>query len=65
MNIIQQVFNSVNGHYSWIVANNQEGFKDGQLANAKISMNDVFHITYEKSSAESAPLDKKKKDDNT
>jgi hypothetical protein len=65
LNIIQQVFNSVNSQYSWIIAGNQEGFADGQLANAKISMNDVFHITFEKSLDESAPLDKKKKDDNT
>ena len=65
LNIIQQVFNRVNSKYSWIVAGNQEGFADGQLANAKISMNDVFHITFEKSSAENTSLGKKKKDDNT
>ena len=65
LNIIQQVFNSVNRQYSWIVAGNQEGFADGQLANAKISMDDVFHITFEKPIDESASLDKKTKDDNT
>ena len=61
MNIIQQVFNSVNRQYSWIVAGNQEGFKDGQLANAKISMDDIFHITFEKLLDKSAPLDRRRK----
>ena len=65
MNIIQQVFNNVNRKYSWIVAGNQEGFTDGQLANAKISMDDEFRITFEKPFDKSTSLDKKKKDDNT
>ena len=65
LNIIQQVFNSVNRQYSWIVAGNQEGFTDGQRANAKISMDDVFHITFENPFDASTSLYKKKKDDNT
>jgi hypothetical protein len=65
LNIIQQVFSSVNRQYSWIVAGNQEGFANGQLAKAKISMDDVFHITFEKPYDKSASLDKKKNDDNT
>ena len=48
LNIIQQLFNGINRQYSWIVTGNQEGFVDGQLGNAKISMNDVFHIVFEK-----------------
>ena len=36
--MIQQFFNDVNQQYSWIVAGNQRGSKDGELDNAKISM---------------------------
>ena len=35
LDIIQQVFNSVNQHYSWIVAGNQ-------LRIAKVSMDNMF-----------------------
>ena len=48
LNINQQVFNGINKQYSWIVKGNQEGFEDGQLSSAKISIDDVFHIVFEK-----------------
>ena len=50
--IIQQVFNNVNQHYSWLVAGNQRGYDDGQLNNAKVSMDNMFYIIFTK------PLDK-------
>ena len=31
LDIIQQVFNNVNQHYSWIVAGNQRGYDENQL----------------------------------
>ena len=65
LNIIQQVFNGIHKQYSWIVKGNQEGFEDGQLSNAKIFMDDVFHIIFEKPPDENTSLEKKKKDDNT
>ena len=65
LNIIQQVFNSVNSQYSWTVASNQGGFADEQIANAKISMDDMFHITFEKSPKENTSLNEKKRYDNT
>ena len=36
LDVIQQVFNNVNQHYSWIVAGNQRGYDNGQLNNAKV-----------------------------
>ena len=42
LDIIQQVFNDVNQHYSWIVAGNQKGYDDKQLDSAKVSMDKVF-----------------------
>ena len=53
LDMIQQVFTYVNQQYSWIVAGNQRGYKDGQLDNAKISMDNVFHVIFEN------PRDKK------
>ena len=65
LNIIQQVFNVINKQHSWIVKGNQEGLEDGQLSNAKIPMDDVFHIIFEKPPDEKASLEKKMIDDNT
>ena len=65
LNIIEQVFNSVNRQYSWIVAGNQEGFEGGLLTNAKISMDDIFYVTFEKPLDKSAPSDENKEGDNT
>ena len=39
--IIQQIFNDVNQHYSWIVAGNQRGYDENQLRNAKDSMDNI------------------------
>ena len=65
LNIIQQVFNGINQQYSWIVKGNQQGFEEGCLDNAKIMVNDVFPIIFEKSPDEPIPNDAKTKDDNT
>ena len=65
MSTILQVFNDVNKKYSWIIVDNQGGFADGQLANAKISMDDVFHVIFEKPIDKNASMEKKNKDDNT
>jgi hypothetical protein len=46
LDIIQQVFNDVNHHYSWIVAGNKRGYVDGQLDNAKVSMDNVFQVIF-------------------
>ena len=40
--IIQQVFNDVNQHYSWIVAGNQRGYDENQLRNAKVSVDNML-----------------------
>ena len=48
LDMIQQVFNGVNEQYSWIVAGNQRGYADGELGNTKISIDDVFHVIFEK-----------------
>src|SRR3989337_2641424 len=48
LDLIQQVFNDVNNHYSWIVAGNQRGYLNGQLNNAKISMDNVFQVVFTK-----------------
>ena len=65
LDIIQQVFNDVNHHYSWIVAGNQRGYIDGQLDNAKVSMDNVFQVIFAKPPEKDAPSDDKRKDDNT
>ena len=44
LDIIQQVFNNVNQHYSWIVAGNKRGYYDEQLNNAKVSMDNMFYV---------------------
>ena len=41
LDIIQQVFNDANQHYSWIVARNQRGYDDKQFDSAKVSMDKV------------------------
>lgn len=65
LSMIQQVFNDVNQQYSQIVAGNQGGFVDRQLANAKVSMDDVFHVIFEKPPDENMSMEKKTKDENT
>ena len=63
MHIIQQVFNGINKQFSWIVFGNQGGYEEAQLANAKIPLDDVFYIAFEKPLAKSSFT--KSKDDNT
>ena len=65
LSIIQQVFNGINKRYSWIVKGNQEGFEDNELNNAKIPIDDMFHIMFEKSPDKNTSLGGKKKNDNT
>ena len=48
LDIIQQVFNDVNQHYSWIVAGNQKGYDDKQLDSAKVCMDKVFYVVFAK-----------------
>ena len=65
LDIIQQVFNDVNRQYSWIVAGNQIGYVDGQLDNAKISMDNVFQLISAKPPDKNTSMENEKKDDNT
>ena len=65
LDIIQQVFNDVDQHYSWIVARNQQGYVDGQLDNAKISMDIVFQVIYAKPLEKNTSMKNNKKYDNT
>ena len=66
LDIIQQVFNNVNQHYSSIVAGNQRGYDENQLRNAKVSMDNMFYVVFTKPHDEnSSKKIKKKKDDKT
>ena len=66
LNIIQQVFNNVNQHYSWIVAGNQRGYDENQLRNAKVSMDNMFYVVFKKPHDENTSKKiNKKKDDKT
>ena len=63
---IQQVFNNVNQHYSWIVAGNQRGYDNGQLNRAKVSMDNMFYVVFTKPPDKNTPKKiKKNKDDKT
>ena len=64
LNIAQQVFKCINKQHSWTVKGNQ-GFEDGQLNDAKILVDDVFHVVFEKPLDKYTSLDDNKKDDNT
>jgi hypothetical protein len=46
LKMIQHAFNSVNTQFSWIAAGNQGGYDNKQLANAKISMDDIFYVPF-------------------
>ena len=46
LDIIQQVFNDVNQHYSWIAAGNQRGYDEKQLNSAKVSIDNVFYVVF-------------------
>ena len=66
LEIIQQVFNNVNQHYSWIVAGNQRGCDENQLRNAEVSMDKMFYVVFTKPPDKNTPKEnKKKKDDKT
>ena len=65
LDIIQQVFNDVNNHYSWIVAGNQRGYLKGQLDNANASMDNVFQVIFAKPPDNNTPKEDKTKCDNT
>ena len=65
LDIIQQVFNDVNQHYSWIVAGNQRGYDDKQLNSAKVSMDNMFYVVFTKPHDENTSKEIKKKDDKT
>ena len=65
LDIIQQVFNDVNQQYSWIVAGNQRGYIDGQLDNAKTSMDNVFQVIFAKPPDKNTSMEDNMKDDNT
>ena len=66
LDIIQQVFNNVNQHYSWIVAGNQRGYEENQLRNAKVSMDNMFYVVFTKPPDKNTSKKfKKNKDDKT
>ena len=48
LDMIQQVFNDVNQHYSWITAGNQRGYDKKQLNSAKVYMDNVFYALFTK-----------------
>ena len=65
LEIIQQVFNGVNQHYSWIVAGNQRCYDDKQLDRAKVSMDNVFYVIFTKPPDKNTSKEIKEKDDKT
>ena len=65
LDMIQQVFNNVNQHYSWIVAGNQRGYDENQLRNVKVSMDIMFYVVFTKPHDENTSKKIKKKDDKT
>ena len=66
LEIIQQVFNNVNQHYSWIVAGNQRDYDENQLRNANVSMDNMFYVVFTKPHDENTPKKiKNKKDEKT
>ena len=65
LDMIQQVFNDVNQHYSWIAAGNQKCYDDKQLDSAKVSMDNVFYVLFAKPPDKNTPKENNDKDDNT
>ena len=59
LDIIQQVFNNVNKHYSWIVAGNQMGYDENQLRNAKVSMDNMFYVVFTNPHDKNTPKESK------
>ena len=62
LDVIQQVFNNVNQHYSWIVAGNQRGYDKKQLDSAKVSMDNVFYVLFAKTPDTNTSKENKAKD---
>ena len=65
LDVIQQVFNNVNQHYSWIVAGNQRAYDDGQLNNAKVCMDNMFYVVFTKPLEKTTSKKIKEKDNKT
>ena len=65
LDIIQQVFNNVNQHHSWIVAGNQRGYDENQLRNAKVSMDNMFYVVFTKPHDGNTSKKTKNKNDKT
>ena len=65
LEIIQQVFNNINQHYSWIVAGNQRGYDENQLRNAKVYMDNMFYVVFTKPHDENTSNKIKEKDKKT
>ena len=65
LDIIQQVFDNVNQHYSWIVARNQRSYDNGQLNSAKVSMDNMVYVVFTKAPEKKTSKENKNKDDKT
>ena len=65
LDMIQQVFNNVNQHYSWITAENQRGYDKKQLDSAKVSMDNILYVVFVKPLSKNTSKKIKEKDDNT
>ena len=65
LDIVQQVFNNVNQHYSWTVAGNQRSYDENQLRNAKVYMDNMFYVVFTKPHDKGTPKGIKRKDDKT
>ena len=65
LSMIQQVFNDVNQHYSWIVVGNQKGYDGKQLDSAKVSMDNVFYVLFAKPPDKNTHKQNKDKDGKT
>ena len=65
LDMIQQVFNDVNQHYSWITTGNQRGYDKKQLHSAKVSMHNVFYVLFTKPPDTNTSKGNKDKSDQT
>ena len=65
LDMIQQVFNDVNRHYSWITAGNQRGYDKKQLDSAKVSMDNIFYVVFTKPHDRNTSKEIKEKDNKT
>ena len=65
LDMIQQVFNDVNQHYSWITAGNQRGYDKKQLDSAKVSIGNVFYVLITKPPDTNTSKGSKDKSDKT